>query len=201
MARVPDAGARVIEIQFTSLALWPHGDTRDRRGRFAFSADWEATRFLLDRELRLLAAEDVVLGVAIEQRHIRLDGQLRKGAPAPHHPGVELSFRSGSVARLDPLVRRGVALLRRVGNDPATALRRYHPDTGGSHEDFVALQAALDTDKRLVYATDACVLWRHNVRSIALGLEALRAVDRFGISRRGEQYAGFRAALPARASS
>jgi len=37
--------------------------------------------------------------------------------------------------------------------------------------------------------------WRHNVRSIALGLEALRAVDRYGISRRGEQYAGFRAAL------
>lgn len=44
---------------------------------------------------------------------------------------------------------------------------------------------------RLVYATDACVDWRHNVRSIALGLEALRAVDRFGISRKGEQYAGW----------
>src|SRR5688500_17571774 len=44
---------------------------------------------------------------------------------------------------------------------------------------------------RLVYATDVCVHWEDNVRSIALGLEALRAVDRFGISRRGEQYAGF----------
>lgn len=46
---------------------------------------------------------------------------------------------------------------------------------------------------RLVYATDVCELWEHNLRSIALGLEALRAVDRFGITRRGEQYAGFRA--------
>lgn len=45
---------------------------------------------------------------------------------------------------------------------------------------------------RLVYATDVCERWEHNVRSIALGLEALRAVDRYGITRRGEQYAGFR---------
>lgn len=49
---------------------------------------------------------------------------------------------------------------------------------------------------RLVYASDACEWWEHNVRSIALGLEALRAVDRFGITRKGEQYAGWKA-LPA----
>jgi hypothetical protein len=45
---------------------------------------------------------------------------------------------------------------------------------------------------RLVYATDSCVRWEHNVRSVALGLEALRAVDRFGITKRGEQYAGWK---------
>ncbi len=50
--------------------------------------------------------------------------------------------------------------------------------------------------QRLVYASDTCERWEHNVRSIALGLEALRAVDRYGITRRGEQYAGFKA-LPA----
>jgi hypothetical protein len=44
---------------------------------------------------------------------------------------------------------------------------------------------------RLVYATDVCMFWQHNVRSIALGLGALRAVDRYGITRRGEQYAGW----------
>jgi hypothetical protein len=44
---------------------------------------------------------------------------------------------------------------------------------------------------RLVYATDVCEWWQHNVRSIALGLEALRAVDRYGITRKGEQYAGW----------
>lgn len=45
---------------------------------------------------------------------------------------------------------------------------------------------------RLVYATDVCEWWEHNVRSIALGLEALRAVDRYGVTRRGEQYAGWK---------
>lgn len=45
---------------------------------------------------------------------------------------------------------------------------------------------------RLVYHTDVCQRWEHNVRSIALGLEALRAVDRYDITASGQQYAGFR---------
>lgn len=48
---------------------------------------------------------------------------------------------------------------------------------------------------RLTYATDVVATWEGNVRSIALGLEALRAVDRYGVSERGEQYAGW-SALP-----
>jgi hypothetical protein len=38
--------------------------------------------------------------------------------------------------------------------------------------------------------------WQHNVRAIALGLEALRKVDRYGITKRGEQYAGWKALPP-----
>lgn len=45
----------------------------------------------------------------------------------------------------------------------------------------------------LQYASDACNFWEHNVRSIALGLESLRAVDRYGITRTGEQYTGWKA--------
>lgn len=45
----------------------------------------------------------------------------------------------------------------------------------------------------LTYATDSCELWQHNVRSIAMGLEALRAVDRYGVTHRGEQYTGWKA--------
>jgi hypothetical protein len=35
--------------------------------------------------------------------------------------------------------------------------------------------------------------WQDNVRAIALSLEALRAVDRYGVTKRGEQYRGWRA--------
>ncbi len=38
--------------------------------------------------------------------------------------------------------------------------------------------------------------WQDNVRAIALGLEALRQVERYGITKRGEQYTGWKA-LPA----
>jgi hypothetical protein len=35
--------------------------------------------------------------------------------------------------------------------------------------------------------------WQQNLRAIALGMEALRKVDRYGVSKRGEQYTGWRA--------
>lgn len=35
--------------------------------------------------------------------------------------------------------------------------------------------------------------WQQNVRAIALSMEALRKVDRYGVSKRGEQYRGWRA--------
>lgn len=77
--------------------------------------------------------------------------------------------------------------IRRDGWPRASARDPEHP----------GVEVSFDTDHgRLVYATDVCERWEHNVRAIALGLEALRAVDRHGITRRGEQYAGFKA-LPA----
>jgi hypothetical protein len=48
---------------------------------------------------------------------------------------------------------------------------------------------------RLTYATDEFTDWRANLRAIALSLQALRAVDRYGVSKRGQQYAGW-AQLP-----
>lgn len=44
----------------------------------------------------------------------------------------------------------------------------------------------------LIYQCDSVDHWKANVRSIALGLEALRAVDRYGITRRAQQYTGWR---------
>lgn len=44
----------------------------------------------------------------------------------------------------------------------------------------------------LRYACDAFLEWPHNLRAITLGLEHLRAVDRYGITKRGEQYTGWK---------
>lgn len=50
----------------------------------------------------------------------------------------------------------------------------------------------------LVYPCDAFSgrsgrpAWQENLRAVALGLEALRRVERYGIAERGQQYAGFR---------
>jgi hypothetical protein len=127
---------------FRPLPVWPYPDTSERRSRWTFKAPWSSTIELLERELRMLDATDLVIGAFFREQDIRLDGLPRSGAREPSHPGIELSFNS--------------------------------------------------PHGRLVYASDACDRWEHNVRSIALGLEALRAVDRFGITRHGEQYAGWK---------
>lgn len=44
----------------------------------------------------------------------------------------------------------------------------------------------------LRYGTDAFPDWQANLRAIALGLEALRRVERYGIGKRGEQYQGWK---------
>ncbi len=43
----------------------------------------------------------------------------------------------------------------------------------------------------LSYPCDTFTTWQDNVRAIALALEALRKVDRYGVTKRGEQYRGF----------
>lgn len=48
----------------------------------------------------------------------------------------------------------------------------------------------------LSYPCDTFLDWQDNVRAIALALEALRTVDRYGVTKNAEQYRGW-AALPA----
>lgn len=137
-----------MDVRFRPYATWGHGATRKRKGRFSFRAGWADTLDLLDRELHHLRARDVVIGAALRETDIRLDGWPRANAAAPWHPGVEISFE---------------------------------------------MQLRAGEPTRLVYATDEYEFWQHNVRAIALGLQALRAVDRYGITRDRQQYAGWKA--------
>jgi hypothetical protein len=66
--------------------------------------------------------------------------------------------------------------------------------TSRARVDFPGVRVAFHSvHGPLTYATDRFDDWRDNVRAIALGLEALRAVDRYGVSGRGEQYRGWTA--------
>ena len=59
-------------------------------------------------------------------------------------------------------------------------------------------EVSLDTPKRgrLVFHTDAFPSLQENLRAISLGLTALRAIERYGITSTDEQYAGFAALGP-----
>lgn len=60
---------------------------------------------------------------------------------------------------------------------------------------------SFDTDLgHLSYPCDTFTTWQDNLRAITLALEALRRVDRYGVTKRGEQYRGFLAIETARAS-
>ncbi len=53
----------------------------------------------------------------------------------------------------------------------------------------------------LRYPCDKFDNWQDNIRAIALALEALRKVDRYGVTKRGEQYTGWKALPPAGGST
>jgi hypothetical protein len=111
-------------------------------------------------------------------------------------------FSAGWSATLDLLDReirnlRGRSVIIAAGFREQDVRLDGWPRSGIPEPPHPGVELSFDSmHGRLVYVTDTCSHWQDNVRSLALGLESLRAVDRFGISRRGEQYAGWRA-LPA----
>lgn len=123
------------------IVTWPGALTQERSGS-PFYSYWTSTQELLDRELDMLRARNVVLQMAVTELDFRVDGQIRANA-RPEHPGVILAFDS-----------------------------KHGP---------------------LRYACDRFNDWQDNVRAIALALEALRKVERYGVGRGSEQYAGWKA--------
>lgn len=74
--------------------------------------------------------------------------------------------------------------IRRDGYPRAHALRPASPPVAVS---FASKHGPLR------YATCEFDDWTDNLRAVVLSMEALRAVDRYGVSKRGEQYAGWKA--------
>lgn len=110
-----------------------------------------------------------------------------------------LAYEIGCLDGADPVVIQVGApegMIRRDGMLAARA-RVGHPGVAISfNSKFGPLRYATDVHEQLW--SGAMPGWQANVRAIALALTALRAVDRYGVTKRGEQYTGWQAiAAPA----
>lgn len=70
----------------------------------------------------------------------------------------------------------------RLDGKPRASAKQEHPGVILSFDSTVG---------HLSYPCDTFTRWQDNFRAIALALEALRKVDRYGVTKRGEQYRGF----------
>jgi hypothetical protein len=120
-------------------AKWPGKPTLSRKAG-PFAENWTSTMEILQRELRMLNAREVMLQMDVRVEDLRRDGMV--SASARPGPSVILVFTSGA--------------------------------------------------NRLSFPCDRFNWWQTNVRAIALALEALRKVDRYGVQA-GRQYEGFKA--------
>lgn len=103
---------------------------------------------------------------------------------------------------LERLGARGPAVIQVVTRNGATDLRRDGALRAGAKIEHPGVRLSFESKHGpLTYATDEfggrysgdMPDWQANLRAIALGLEALRKIDRYGISKTGEQYRGWRA--------
>lgn len=71
----------------------------------------------------------------------------------------------------------------RIDGRPYASATAEHPG--------VILSFEIPQVGRVSYPCDTFTTWEDNLRAITLALEALRKVDRYGVTKRGEQYRGF----------
>ena len=85
---------------------------------------------------------------------------------------------------------------REIRKDGTGLLAHAHVEHPGVIVSFEANRGPLRFSCDRFDAYGPAAGWRANVRAIALGLEALRKIDRYGIGSGGEQYTGFGALPP-----
>lgn len=103
---------------------------------------------------------------------------------------------------LEWLGAKGNAVIQVVTRNGATDLRRDGMLRAHATIEHPGVRLSFESKHGpLTYATDAYEqryygqppAWQSNLRAIALSLTALRAVDRYGVSKSGEQYRGWQA--------
>jgi hypothetical protein len=135
----------------------------------------------------------------IEARFVPVD--VWPGKPTPSYAQKSAPFRATYIKTLDLLEKELDYLFAKetliqghwrredIRNDgwPKSSAR---PSQSGLILTFQSRGSSMS------FPCDRFNAWEDNLRAIALSLEALRMIDRFGVTRNNEQYKGF-AALPA----
>jgi hypothetical protein len=131
------------------------------------------------------------------------------GEATPAHKRQRSQFDSKWTATMK-LLEREVNQLRAVRD--TLVIATFHPPNCITRSGSIRIGSKLpaqpgvivsfevnDNGKRsaMQYECDRFTFWEDNVRAIALALEALRKVDRYGIGRPGAQYKGYLALPPA----
>jgi hypothetical protein len=138
----------MIETKLVPLQVWPGKKTESwAQKRAVFRSTFQQTLDLMDRELRMLGAKEILIQAYCGQEDIRLSDGWLKSSARPKQPGIILTFKKKD---------------GRILSMPCDRFNKY--------ED--------------------------NLRAIALSLEALRSVDRYGVTQTGEQYKGWEALPP-----
>lgn len=122
------------------------------------------------------------------------------GAMVPANRRKVASFRAGFGATVS-LLERELQHLTNIGRREAI-LQMALPDKQIRRDGYPYANAKPDHPGVIVtieskwgplsYPCDTFDDWQDNLRAIAKGLEALRLVDRYGVTKNGEQYAGFK---------
>lgn len=81
-----------MQYQFRPIHEWPGQKTTNRK-RSPFDVSWNRVLQDLDKELRHLGAEGLIIQAGVREADVRLDGMLRSDAKLSW-PGVILSFDS-----------------------------------------------------------------------------------------------------------
>lgn len=186
--------ARVLSIE--PLKEWPEAKTSDRQ-KSPFSAKWPATLDLLEAEIEHIKGANPTLQTMHSPEDVRVDGRLRSDTRNPREPGVILvvtvpcprerlkckDCREGKLRSLIEFKVHGKKYGHRTGPTTANVCQDPNP-----------------APVQLRFPCDRFNHWKDNVRAIALALEALRKIERYGV-KQGAQYEGFFKALPAMGES
>lgn len=113
--------------------------------------------------------------VAYRQTLLDLDRELELAGASEVILGVVADVRDVRHVRLDGQLRADAKV--------------RHPGVELSFDKRGVGRVVFHTDRHKGYASS----WQDNLRAVTLGLEALRAVDRYGITSGSQQYAGFAA--------